>query len=423
MLNLFRKKIANTHEKQTFISNVFFLGLLQVANYVFPLITIPYLVRVLGPEYYGLLAFSAATVAYFSLVTDYGFNLTAVPQISVNQKDNKKLTEIYSAIISVKVILLVFSFVLLSLLLFSFDKFRQHWALYYITFLSVFANIFVPTWLYQGLQVMKYITFQSVLTKLFFTLAIFVFVKEESDFLLVPLITALGALVSGFWSQYFITSKFGIKFKFSDIQTIKYQFKDGWHVFYSTIAISLYTVSATFILGLFASNTVVGYFAAADKVIQASRGLYIPISRSLSPVIAKKLNKDYLTGMVFVKKVLIGSAFYNLVISVLVFLFADRIVDIILGGLYQQAVHLLKVMSFLPFIIGLSNMLGIQIMLNLNLKRELSLLITVAAGIGLILNFLLVPTHQSIATAWVLVAVEIMVTVAMFLVLFKKKIL
>lgn len=411
MLKYIKENFFETEEKKTLVSNIFSLVILQGANYLLPLLTVPYLVRVLGPEYFGLLAFSTATIMYFMLITDYGFNLSATQQVSINRDNIAKINEIFSSVMMIKISLMMVSFVLMSILVFSFEKFSQHWQVYFVTFGVVVGQVLFPIWLFQGMERMKYITYLNIGAKLFFTGCIFIFVKEKSDYLLVPLLTALGFIVAGIWSLYIVKKEFSVNFKLQSWERIRFQLINGWHVFFSSLAISMYTISTTFILGVFAGNATVGYFAAADKIVQAVKGLYLPVSQAIYPLIGKKINEDKAAGLVFINKVIGAVSFGMFFTSLLLFLLAEPIVNILLGGQYYQSILLLKIMAFLPLIISLGNIFGIQAMLNLGYKKEFTLFVLVAALVGILTALVLTPLYEAIGVSIAVVIVELLITV------------
>ena len=414
------EKIKTKEEYKRIFSNFLSLSVLQVANYILPLITLPYLVRVLGPEKFGLISFAQAFTAYFQIITDYGFNLSATREISINRENKEKVSEIFSSVMVIKFGLLFVSLVLMSVIVFSFNKFREDWLIYYLTFGMVLGNTLFPVWFFQGIERMKYITFLNILAKLIFTIAIFVFVKQVSDYLYVPLLNSIGFIIAGVLSLWIVFKDFEINFKTPDLKGIKYHLKEGWYIFISTVAISLYTVSNTFILGLFTNNTIVGYYSAAEKIIRASQGFLAPISQTIYPYASKLMNESKENGISFIKKLtfIIGSS--SFVLSLIIFLFADLIVKIILGNQYIESIIVLRILAFLPFIIGLSNIFGIQTMLALNYKKAFSNILILASAINIILTFILVPLYKHIGISFSVLISEIFVTVAMFLFLESK---
>jgi len=255
------------HHKRTLLENFLSLSSLQIANYVFPLITLPYIVRVLGPEKYGLIAFAQAFIGYFLILTDYGFNLSAPREISINRDDKRKLSEIFSSIMITKLFLFAISLLIMSAIIFFFDRFRRDWVLYYLTFGMVLGQTMFPTWFFQGVENMKFITMLNLLAKLIFTISIFIFVKKQMHYFLVPLLNSLGFITAGIISLYIVFKNFKINFTIPTKQQIIHQLKEGWHIFVSTVAISLYSTSRVFIVGIFTNNIITGYYAMAEKLM------------------------------------------------------------------------------------------------------------------------------------------------------------
>ena len=215
MIKRIKSKFQSQDSKKI-SANFMYLSILQGMNLLLPLITFPYLVRVLGIEKFGLIMFAQAFIVYFSMLADYGFNLSGIREVSSNRNNKNKLIKIFSSIMLARFILVFFGLVLLSILVFSFEKFSQNWELYYLTFGIVIGTALFPTWFFQGMEKMKYITVLTVIAKLIFTLSIFLFVTTEKDFIYVPLINSLGFIFVGIISLFIIFKDFDMKINFKN---------------------------------------------------------------------------------------------------------------------------------------------------------------------------------------------------------------
>jgi PST family polysaccharide transporter len=406
-------KLKVSKDKKNLLANIFSLSLLQGGNYILPLLTIPYLIRVLGLDYFGLLAFATATILYIALITDYGFNLSATRQISIHRDNHNKVSEIFSSIMVIKIILMLAGFAFLVILNIFVTKFGQNWEVYIATFGIVIGQVLFPIWLFQGIEKMKFITYINIISKIFSTILIFIFVQDQSEYLLVPIFISLGFIFGGIQSLYIVIYKLGYKFVWPSYDEILLHLKDGWYFFYSSFAISLYTISTTFILGLLTNNMIVGQFSAVDKIIQAAKGLYQPVAQAIYPMMSKLFDEDKFLALKFLRKLAIIILLIMSSLSVCLYIFSKEIIILFIGSNYDNSITLLKIMSPLPLIITMSNILGIQIMLNVGLKSSFGIILTIAAVLGVTLSFLLIPLYQDIGTAYVVLIVEIFVTIAM----------
>jgi PST family polysaccharide transporter len=203
--------IRRNPEAKTVASNFMWLSALQVAGYVFPLITMPYLARVIGVDGFGKIAFAAAIMVWIQTIVNWGFNLTAIRDAAQNRDNKETLSEIFSNILWSRFFLAGISFFILLGLIATIPAFGEAWDIILISFLMIPGLIIFPEWYFQAIERMKYITILNVVTKLLFTLMVFIFVKEPSDYILQPLFMSLGYLFSGIVSLYIILGRWGIE--------------------------------------------------------------------------------------------------------------------------------------------------------------------------------------------------------------------
>lgn len=346
--NTYIMQIRNKFQHQdnkVLLSNFISLSILQGANFILPLLAVPYLIRVLGVELYGLLAFATAMIMYFMVLSDYGFNLTATREISIHRESKTKVIEIFSAVMTIKFLLMILGLLILTIVIFSFERFREDWGIYYLTFGMVIGQVIFPVWFFQGMEKMKYISILNILAKTIFLIAIFVFIHEKEDYYLVPIFNSVGFIVAGIISLYYINKEFRISFKWQSINTLFYYLKDGWHIFISRIAVVLYTSSNIFVLGLFTNNTSVGHYSIAEKVISAISTLGSIVNQVLFPHLSKIWNQNIQNYYIKFRNIFKGMSIGMLIVSLLLFVLAPHVVNLLSGEKIEESIMVLRLLA------------------------------------------------------------------------------
>jgi PST family polysaccharide transporter len=408
------RQTLDSGDNRILFSNFFSLTLLQAVNYILPLITLPYLVRVIGVENFGLLAFSVAVIGYFQIVTDYGFNLSATKEISIHRENKDKINEIFSSVMTIKIILGLLGFVMMSILVFSFKKFSTNWGIYLLTYGTVLGQVLFPVWFFQGMEKMKHVTILNILAKSIFTITIFLFIKKANDFYFVPILTSSGFLIVGIISLIIIKKRFHVNFILQPTEKFIFYLKDGWHIFVSIFATSLYTMSTVMLIGLFTNNIIVGYYSAAEKLINAIKGLISPVSQTLFPYISRKAHISKQIALRTIRKITTITGTLMFVISVLLLLFSKSIISIVLGPEYMNSLIVFRIFSIVPFLVSLDTMFGTLTMLVFNRNRQYSRIIISAGIINIILSCILIPLFQHIGAAISVLVVELFITLNVF---------
>jgi len=390
-----------------------------MANYLFPLITVPYLVRVLGPGKYGLVAFAMAFVQYFVIFTDYGFNLTATRNISVSREDPGKISKIFSSVMAVKFAIMSASLTVLLVLVFAFPKFRPDILLYLFAFGLIFGYVLFPTWFFQGMEKMKSIAVLNLLARALFLIAIFLFVRKESDYLYVPLFTSLGSILAGVVSLCIIFTRFKIRIVLPTLREIGEQLKEGWNVFISMISVSLITTSNTFILGFFATNEVVGYFSAGEKIINLASRAFNPILVAVYPHIAKIADAAKDMAVKKLKKIFVMVMLLSFAVFTGIFIFSGPIVGIVLGPKFEPSMTIVRILSPLAFVVPVAYIFANLGLLPFSLDRYFAKIYILGGILNtvLLLTLLYLVKAGAAGVAFSLLITQVTITILMYIVL------
>ncbi|MBQ7779397.1 MAG: oligosaccharide flippase family protein [Clostridia bacterium] len=349
------KKLDFSNNKRgVLFKNTLMLYILQASTALLAVAVAPYQSRVLGPEVFGgIFKASAAIIVYFQLIIDFGFMLSATEEVSLERENKGRLQEIFTSVTLSKLGLAVISFALLMILSSVIPAWEHKKTVLILTFFATLLNSMIPDYLYRGLEKMTAITIRTVLIKVFFTVATFLFLKGPEDVWVIPTLNIIGNGVALIAAYVHVYKALGIGFVKPRLAAIWREFKKSSVFFYSRIATTAYTALNTVILDIITgSGSDTGFYTSANQLIETGKTAVSPISDSFYPYMTK--NKDFK----LLKKVLLLIEPVIFVFCAVVFVFAKEFCVLFFGPEYAAAGDVLRAMLPVGVVILPSYLLG-----------------------------------------------------------------
>jgi O-antigen/teichoic acid export membrane protein len=354
----------NLIKNKILIENFTFLSALQVSNLILFLITVPYLFRVLGSRNYGLIIFAQTIAFYFSIFVNFGFNLTATRDISVNRNDKNKISEIFSSVLVLKVIFFLISFLSIMILISCIESMKVNRNLYVFSMLACLSEALFPLWFFQGIEKMKYITFFNVSTRILATILVFVFIDNQQKYFLYPLIIGSGALAGSLGALTIVLKRYRVTFLFQPIKVYLAYFKENLLYFFSNISTQIYLNANKIIIGSFLGMVSLAYYDVAEKVINMVKVPYSLLGQTLFPRVARDRN------MRFINKVMLVTVVITIILIIGVCSFSELLITILSGNTNQETVIILRILSISLLPISVSLFYGDLLLINFGLKIQ-----------------------------------------------------
>lgn len=402
------KKIVS--KNKSLLENFSYLSLLQVFSLVLPLLSYPYLIRVLGVNIYGKIVFAQAIISYFTIFVSFGFNISATKEVSIYRDDKSKLSEIVSSVLIIKTLMFFACLLIFIPLLFLFKEAVENKILYLTSLWMCIYEILFPSFYFQGIEKMKYSSIISVVVRSIFVVLIFVFIRSDSDYLFVPILNLVGVILAGATSIYIIFYRHKLKFYLPNNRILLYYFKDSIPVFLSNISIQIYVSTNKVLIGLFLGMTEISYYDLGEKILNI---LKIP-QGILSQTVFPKVSRD--KDIDFIKKIFIYSLLLNSLLFVLLFVFSDFIIVILGGQQMLPSKWVVRILGLTLPIVAISNIFGILILIPFGFNKLFSRII-MFSGIIFILQFFLLWVADQItiySLCMITVITEIFVTFLMY---------
>jgi len=339
-------------EIKKLFTNILSLVVVQGGNYIIPLLTFPYLVRIYGTENYGLIAYSLSFSQFFVIFSGFGLNLYGPRELAIANNDDKEISKIFSGVYIVKLVLLAMSFVVLLTLVYTVPQFIEYRLILLMAFTVVVAQTISPVWFFQGVEKMKWITIINLSSKLMYAAILFLVFTKKTSVVWVPFVNGVTQLLSALFGVWIVLRKMKVKVKIPSIHYLKKVVKDSSSFFLSRVSVSMYTVSNTFFLGSFGTMEMAGIYAMAEKLFMALQSVYHPLVNALYPFISRNKN------IKLFKKVFYVSIIVNVAIVGGLFLFTDFVFDLLFNNYELESVLAFKLLLVIALGIPLSILLG-----------------------------------------------------------------
>lgn len=411
LIELVKNKYKRADNKDL-ANNTVALTILNVFNFILPVVTIPILLNSLGAVAYGIVNIYISLYAIFQKIVNYGFDYIGTRNIAIsNDKQTQCLT--YSVILSCKLIN--------ALLIIAFS------ACYFIFFDSVHALVALiisseligtalnMNWLYQGLKKMKIITMITSIVKIIYSVLIIVLIQNSEDIYLYAILysfTSIGIGAAGFFVAQ--SGHFGIRIVKIKISSLLDAYKEGWHMFVASLCSGLSTNLCTVVLGALKGEAYVAYFSSGYKIVQAISLVFSAITQALYPFSCEKFKISFMVGRDYVFKVMkpvlliIGLACLAISIG------SKFIFEFIYEPEYWSYYPIAIMGSIWIFFGFLGNFLGIQILVASDNSSSYRSLFTYATIITILLYYLLIPYLDAYGSMLALLLGEILLSMMLY---------
>lgn len=352
------------------LRNGMWLFVLQVFNTVVPMITLPYVTRILGASGYGDFSLALNWVLYFQVIVEYGFGYWGARKVATNGKE--QLQNTFSKIITARIVLLVFSFMAMCIIYAFSGKEISHFICMSILFIMVLGVTFQLTWLFQGMQDMKFITIINAVSRTILVILIFVLVKHTGDVYLYCFLYSCTYILSAVIGLYMANKMYGLKVRLCNFYDIKCSLIDAWPLFISQAMSKVLSGFGVTVLGIMATSSAVGIYSAVYKIPYTMALFFNPISQAIYPDISVAFSRSREIGYKRVKKIatlvvplFAGAAF-------VIAIFHHTIVLLLFGGEYANSSFILIPLAIWFVLSVINNFLGIQILVASGHQKEYS---------------------------------------------------
>lgn len=371
--------------------------LLTFCGYLIPLITYPYVSRVLGVQNIGICNFVDSVINYFVLFSMLGIGSFGVREIARVRQNEERRSAVFSNLITINILTTIFAVVVLMVCTFLVPKFAAYKPFLYIGVAKLIFNVFLIEWLYQGLQDFKYITIRSLLVKLIYVGCIFIFIRSKEDVLFYYFLTFLSTIINALINWIHARKFVHINFHNLDIRVFLMPVITFG---YYRILTSMYTTFNTVFLGFSGGDVEVGYFATATKLYAIIMSVFTAFTTVMVPKVSELVQEENIEKLQWIADQTI-SVVSVVCMPIIIFcqFFAADIIRLIAGPGYEGAIIPFRIVIFMLLVIGSEQILIQQFLMASTKNAPILITSTIGAVVGVSLNILFTPRMGAIGSA------------------------
>lgn len=382
----------------------------QILLMILPLITTPYVSRVLGAANVGIYGFTQSVSQYFILFGSIGVALYGQREIAFLQSDISKRTVVFWELVIMRAVTVSVTLLVYYLTIVAHGSYP---IIYQIMLIDIVASVFDISWFLQGLEEFKKVTLRNFIIKFISVILIFTLVKTQENLPLYTLIIS-GSLLVGNLSLWLYLPKMIVKIKLHDLKPYQH-LRPVLILFLPQIATSIYTMLDRTMIGLLSNTTEVGYYDQAQKIVKMALTIVSSLGTVMMPRIANTYaNKDRQKIQYYLSQSFQFVYFLALPITFGLMVTASGIIPWFLGAGFEPSISIMMLTSPIVLMIGLSNLIGMQYLMPTLRQNEFTLSVILGCMINFTLNLLLIPFYQSMGAAFATVIAETSVTAIQF---------
>lgn len=378
--------------------NILWNMLLTMSGYIFPLLTFPYVTRVLGAGNLGIVDYALGIVDYAVLFSTLGMGAVGIRYIAQSGDDLKRRNEVFSSLVTLHALLSLFALTIYLACVWLIPSLSGHRELYYVGAAKILFNVMLVEWLFQGMQDFRYVTLRTMAIRLLYVIGVFVFVRSRNDYTAYFYVTIAQAVVNALVNWRYARRYIRFRLRLRGMREFVFPvFSMGVNM----ILLSFYTTFNVIYLGSACDSEAVGFYTTATKLY----GIFISIISAYNGVFIPHLNDLYARGELQQFRETVTKSIHLVSLAALPIItigacLAPQIIRLVAGEGFERSVFPFQIILVQVLLVGIAQILENQVLLAFKKFREILICTIATTALAALIIIFYVPTYAEVAAAW-----------------------